>query len=137
MTKEQPTIADLAMLVSRLVQQVRKHDPTNDVAEKAMDYLRRKDLTGSILRETTPSLSGEGLEYIMSEELFNEIARRNECTVLLALTNRTDQEDLVMTEWRGRPTTALGLLVRAKHRMLRFLTEDDDDENESDEDEID
>lgn len=51
--KSQPTIADLAMLVSRLVQQVRKYDPTNDVAEKAMNYLRRKDLTGSILREST------------------------------------------------------------------------------------
>lgn len=126
--KEQPTIADLAMLVSRLVQQVRKHDPTNDVAEKAMDYLRRKDLTGSILRETMPAHSGEGLEYVMSEELFNELARRNECTVLLSLTNRTNNEDLVLTEWRGQPTTALGLIVRAKHRMLRFLTEDDETE---------
>lgn len=51
--KEPPTITDLAMLVARLVQQVRKHDVTNDVAEKAMDYLRRKDLVGSILREAT------------------------------------------------------------------------------------
>jgi hypothetical protein len=48
-----PTIADLGMLVARLVQQVRKHDPENDVATKAMDYLRRKDLQGSILREMT------------------------------------------------------------------------------------
>lgn len=39
------------MLVARLVQQVRKHDPSNEVAEKAMDYLRRKDLAGSVLRE--------------------------------------------------------------------------------------
>ncbi len=46
-----PTIGDLGMLVARLVRQVRKHDPKNDVAEKAMDYLRRKDLTGSVLRE--------------------------------------------------------------------------------------
>lgn len=127
-SQEPATVADLAMLVSRLVQQVRKHEPDNDVAEKAMDYLRRKDLTGSILRETMPSHSGEGLEYVMSEELFNELARRNECTVLLVLTNRTDNEDLVLTEWRGRPTTALGLIVRAKHRMLRFLTEDDETE---------
>lgn len=43
-------VSDLVMLVSRLVQQVRNHDETNDVAEKAMDYLRRKDLILSIIR---------------------------------------------------------------------------------------
>lgn len=48
--EDPPTIADLGMLLARLVQQVRKHDPQNDVADKAMDYLRRKDLAGSILR---------------------------------------------------------------------------------------
>ena len=50
-----PTIADLSMLVARLVQQVRKHDPANSVAESAMDYLRRKNLAGSILREQSKS----------------------------------------------------------------------------------
>ena len=45
------TIADLVMLVARLIHQVRKHEPDNDVAEKAMDYLRRKDLVGAVLRE--------------------------------------------------------------------------------------
>ena len=49
--KPDPTIGDLAMLVARLVRQVRKHDATNSVAEKAMDYLRRHDLQGSVLRE--------------------------------------------------------------------------------------
>lgn len=39
------------MLVARLVQVVRRHDQNNDVAEKAMDYLRRSDLAGSVLRE--------------------------------------------------------------------------------------
>lgn len=126
--RELSSIADLAMLVRRLVQQITKHEPENDVAEKAMEYLQRKDLIGSIVRETTSSASGEGLEYITSEELFNELARRNDCTVLLALTSRTDQEDLVLTEWRGRPTTALGLLARAEHRMLRHLAEDEEEE---------
>ncbi len=50
--KERPTIADLSMLVARLVQQIRRHEPKNNIAEKAMDYLRRKDLCGSILRES-------------------------------------------------------------------------------------
>jgi len=52
-TEGPPTISDLAMLVARLVQQVRKHDAENDVASKAMDYLRRKELAPSmsILRE--------------------------------------------------------------------------------------
>ena len=39
------------MLVARLVQQVRRFDASNDVAEKAMDYLRRKNIAGAVLRE--------------------------------------------------------------------------------------
>lgn len=50
---KEPTIADLAMLVARLIRQVRKHDAGNEVAEKAMGYLRRHDLQGSILRKFT------------------------------------------------------------------------------------
>jgi hypothetical protein len=48
---DEPKIADLCMLVARLVQQVRRFDPTNNVAEKAMDYMRRKELGPSVLRE--------------------------------------------------------------------------------------
>ena len=51
-----PRIADLTMLIGRLVRQVRKHDPNNTVAEQAMAYLRRKDLSGSILREQVPDV---------------------------------------------------------------------------------
>jgi len=43
-------VTNLVLLVGRLVQQVRKHDEENPVAEKAMDYLRRCDLQPSILR---------------------------------------------------------------------------------------
>lgn len=49
--KREMMVADLGMLVARLVQQVRKHDPENDVAKKSMDYLRRKEFQFSILRE--------------------------------------------------------------------------------------
>lgn len=48
---DEPTIGNLVILVARLVQQVRKHDPENDVAEKSMDYLRRSNLEGTILRD--------------------------------------------------------------------------------------
>jgi len=46
--------ANLAMLVARLVQQVRKHDDKNPVVEKAMAYLRRCDLAGSVIRSVEP-----------------------------------------------------------------------------------
>lgn len=49
--ENEPTIGDLVMLVGRLVQQVRRFDAQNDVAEDAMDYLRRKNLSASFLRE--------------------------------------------------------------------------------------
>ena len=55
----EPTIADLAMLVARLVQQLRHYDPNNGVASKAMDYLRRRNLTASILREVAPIIDDE------------------------------------------------------------------------------
>ena len=42
-------VDDLAMLVRRLVRGI--HDPSNDVCIKAMDYLKRKGLMGSILRD--------------------------------------------------------------------------------------
>lgn len=49
--KQEPRISDLVMLIGRLVHQVRKHDVSNPVSESAMDYLRRKNLSASILRE--------------------------------------------------------------------------------------
>lgn len=48
-------VANLVMLVSRLVHQIRRHETNNDVAEKAMNYLRRKDLLPSIVRDVTGS----------------------------------------------------------------------------------
>ncbi len=53
MTTDAQHVANLVILVGRLVRQVRKSDPSNDVAEKAMDYLRRSDLTPSITRGVT------------------------------------------------------------------------------------
>lgn len=41
---------DLAILVRRLVRVVTKTDNGNDVANKALDYLKRKRLLGSPLR---------------------------------------------------------------------------------------
>lgn len=43
-------VGNLVILVGRLIQQVRKHDPDNDVVEKALDYLKRANLEPSILR---------------------------------------------------------------------------------------
>lgn len=44
---------DLAALVARLAHALRKAAPGNDLPEKAMDYLRRKGLQGSPMRETS------------------------------------------------------------------------------------
>lgn len=42
---------DLAALVRRLAHSLKKAVPSNDLPEKAMDYLKRKDLQGSPLRD--------------------------------------------------------------------------------------
>lgn len=43
---------DLAALVRQLVRTLRKAAPDNDLADKALDYLRRKGLQGTPLRQT-------------------------------------------------------------------------------------
>ena len=45
------TIADLSILVKRLVNQVRQINPESPVAASAMDYLKMKGISGSKLRE--------------------------------------------------------------------------------------
>lgn len=44
-------VDDLAQLVKRLVYQLRKNDPDNDLPEKAMAYLKSKKLYESPLRD--------------------------------------------------------------------------------------
>ncbi len=44
-------VDDLRMLVQRLVHALNKASPDNDLGAKALDYLVRKGLTGSILRD--------------------------------------------------------------------------------------
>lgn len=52
---ESKQLANLTVLVGRLVRQLRKHDATNDVATKAMDYLLREDLMPSPIRDAVES----------------------------------------------------------------------------------
>lgn len=42
---------ELAALVRRLAHSLRKASPDNELADKALDYLKRNGLTGSILRD--------------------------------------------------------------------------------------
>ena len=53
-----PRVEDLAMLVKRLVHDVRRTSPDNVTAYSAMDYLNRMGLIGSPLRKQTT----DGLE---------------------------------------------------------------------------
>lgn len=43
-------VDELAMLVRQLVHSLRKVSPGNDLAERALDYLKRHGLTGTVLR---------------------------------------------------------------------------------------
>ena len=43
-------VDELAMLVHQLVQSLRKASPGNDLADRALDYLKRHGLTGTVLR---------------------------------------------------------------------------------------
>lgn len=50
---------DLSALVQRLARALRKAAPDNDLPEKAMDYLRRKNLQGSPLRDADSAPNAE------------------------------------------------------------------------------
>jgi len=44
-------IGDLSMMVRKLASSLRKAAPNNDLPDRAIDYLKRKNLQGSILRD--------------------------------------------------------------------------------------
>lgn len=46
---------DLAMLIRRLCRVVARHDANNTVRAQALDYLHRKGLGGSPLKENAPN----------------------------------------------------------------------------------
>lgn len=50
---------DLSALVQRLARALRKAAPDNDLPEKALDYLRRKNLQGSPLRDADSAPNAE------------------------------------------------------------------------------
>lgn len=62
-------VSNLVILIARLVQQVRNNDPENDVATKAMDYLKRADLQPSMLRGVTENISKPAHSFVSNSEL--------------------------------------------------------------------
>jgi len=50
---------DLAMLIRRLVQALKKHEPESSLAAKAMDYLQRHGLQGDVLRAAPSSVPAD------------------------------------------------------------------------------
>jgi hypothetical protein len=58
----EPVVDELAMLVRKLVRHVRKASPDNNMATMAMDYLQRKGLAGSPLRDAAPQQPAQSAE---------------------------------------------------------------------------
>lgn len=50
MTEDQQTIDDLTRLLTRLIRAVLNGAPTDDICEKAMDYLTRKGFVVKLMR---------------------------------------------------------------------------------------
>jgi hypothetical protein len=70
---------DLAMLVKKLVRQVRKASPDNNMATMAIDYLQRHGLAGSPLRDAAPpaqtALTDDARDAIRRETLKEPVAQ--------------------------------------------------------------
>lgn len=50
-----PNVEDMAAVIRQLVRSLRKAAPDNEVAKRAMDYLKKHGLEGSPLRATPPT----------------------------------------------------------------------------------
>ena len=48
-------VDDLAIMVRRLAQALRKAAPDNDLSGKALDYLNRAELSGAVMRDLQPN----------------------------------------------------------------------------------
>jgi len=48
--EEELLVQDLSMIVRMLVRRLQKHQVGEDICERAMEYLKRKGLEGSVLR---------------------------------------------------------------------------------------
>ena len=59
------TVDDLSMLVRQLVHALRKASPDNALAERAMDYLKRKGLQGSPLRSIAAHSQAQAYEVLV------------------------------------------------------------------------
>lgn len=55
-------VGNLAMLVAQLVRALRKAAPDNALSSRAMDYLSREGLCGSVLRQDQPRTDAGGEE---------------------------------------------------------------------------
>jgi hypothetical protein len=72
--------SSLAMFVRRLVMRVRKYQPDDAVATQAADFLKRKGLTGSPLREAPdPAAELEVQELYREAQQLGRAAERAAC----------------------------------------------------------
>lgn len=64
-----PEVDDLAALVARLVRALRTAAPGHDLPEKALDYLKRKGLTGSALRAAPVPAQDEPRKFQLGDQV--------------------------------------------------------------------
>lgn len=104
-------VTNLLLLVSRLVQQLRKRHPENPVAEQAMDYLRRANLQPSILRGVRQNIglpaeqSGQHEQNLAYHQRRNDLLMELEGRVLIKWQNKwvisfDDYSDMSSTDLR-------------------------------------
>jgi hypothetical protein len=73
-------------------------------------------------------VSENALELVTTDEMVEELARRNVGVLLMLVSSVTDSEEVFKTWYRGGATLAIGMAARSLHRLRSDLAESKEDE---------
>lgn len=94
-------VDDLRTLVARLAQSLRKAAPGNELAEKAVDYLRRHGLQGSPLRDGAPAAPQVAAAPAGHKLVPMEITEEMHAAAVRTIVRCTGNSDFPPRVWRA------------------------------------
>jgi hypothetical protein len=106
-TEAAAKVDDLAMLVRQLVHRLQKSNPDSGLAARAVDYLRRHGLRGSVAREASQSETASDVATAAIEELRGRWGEPDRVEVVAETHDVTRPGDVVRGVRGGRTTLSV------------------------------
>lgn len=124
-----PSVDDMAAVIRQLVRSLRKASPGNEVAERALDYLKRHGLQGSPLRTASaPAVPAAG-EQARPRVTFMEQAQDMASFPFYAAgaDEGKDAQDAARLDWLGEQFVTVRIPLRYGSRECFMGSPDDND----------